>query len=138
MSGVKKLNGFFHPWVKKNSVIKEELSKTFNYYCVYKTLENGLGNFFLDIYAYDGEGDTNWALDESGNLLPNIRRVCTLHADLSGLQKSLKAKKTPEGQTYWKIFYKVNVFFGGTALKARLTWEEGVSISQFHPRVTDI
>ena len=80
--------------------------------------------YSVDIYAYDGEGDTDWVRDGSGNLLPNVRRVCTLTADLSGLRGCLTLQKGSEGQDFWKV---------STALKARMTWYEGVSISQFHP-----
>ena len=130
--------GFFKTWVKKGSVIGEELSRTFKYYRVFKNLDDGLGAFLVVIYAYDGEGDTDWGEDELGNLLPNIRRVCTLTADLSGLQRFLKVQKTSEGQDFWKVAFNVNVLFGGTTLKARVTWKEGVSISHFHPHVTDL
>ena len=131
------LDGFLGTWIKKDSVIGEELSKTFEYKYVYKNLDGYLGTFSNGIYAYDGEGDPDWAEDESGNLLPNFRRVCTLKADLSGLQRFLKVQKTSEGQHFWTFSYKVNVLFGGTALKARMTWYEGVSISHFHPHVNN-
>jgi len=114
------------------------LSKTFNYYSTYQTLDDGLDTFTLGIYAYEKEGDTNWVWDESHNLLPNIRHACTLAADLSGLRRFLKVQKGSESQEFWKVYFKVKVFFGGTALKARLAWNEGVSISHFHPQVTDI
>ena len=133
LSGAKKIDGFFETWVKKNTVIGEELSKTFNYMRMYKTLDNGLGTFSLNIYAYDGQDDPDWALDESGNPLPNIRRVCTLKADLSGLRKFLTVQKGSNGQDFWTVSYSINVRFGGTALKARMTWYEGVSTSHFHP-----
>ncbi len=138
LSGGNWIYGIFTTWVKKNAVIGEDLSQTFGYYGTYETLDNGLGTFSLDIYAYDGEGDTDWAWDESGKLLPNFRRVCTLAADLSGLRNFLKAHKSSKGQEFWRVDFKVNVLFGGTALKARMTWYEGVSISYLHPRVTDI
>ena len=126
------LHGFFETWVKKNSIIGEELSKTFSYQRMYKTLDNGLGTFSLNIYAYDGEDEPVWARDESGNMLPNIRRVCTLAADLSGLRTFMTVQKGPEGQEFWRVSYSINVLFGGTALKARMTWYEGVSASHFH------
>ena len=126
------LHGFFETWVKKNSIIGEELSKTFSYQRMYKTLDAGLGTFSLNIYAYDGEGEPIWARDESGNMLPSVRRVCTLAADLSGLRKFMTAQKGPEGQEFWRVSYSINVLFGGTALKARMTWYEGVSVSHFH------
>ena len=138
LSGVTKIDGFFQAWVKNGSVIREESTKTFKHYRMFKNLDEGLGAFFVEIHAYDGEGDTDWAKDESGNLLPNIRHVCTLSADLSGLQRFLKVQRRSDGQDFWTVHFKVNVLFGGTALKARITWYEGVSISRFHPHVTDI
>ena len=123
------ISGLFETWVKKNSVIGEELSKTFDYHQVYENLDIGLGTFSQEIFAYDGQDDTDWALDESDNLLPNIRRVCTLAADLSGLRKFLTVQKGSQGQDFWRLGYSVKVLFGGTALKARMTWYEGVSIS---------
>ena len=105
---------------------------------MFKNADEGLRAFSFNIYAYDGEGHTDWLCDESGNLLPNIRRVCTLKADLSGLWGFWKVQKTSEGQDFWEVSYKMKVLFGGTALKARVVWFEGVSISRFHPHVTDI
>ena len=105
---------------------------------MYKTLDNGLGTFSLNIYAFDGEGDPDWAQDETGKILPSIRRVCTLSADLSGLRRFLKVQKGSQGQDFWTVSYSVDVRFGGTAIKAKMTWNEGVSISRFHPRGADI
>ena len=133
LSGINRIDGFFDTWVKKNSVIGEELSKTFDYQRLYKNFNSSLGTSPVEIYAYDGEGDTHWLHDESGNLLPNFRHVCTLMADLTGLQNSLKAENGPQGQRFWRVCYSGNVRFGGTALKARMTWYEGVSTSHFHP-----
>ena len=138
MSGIKRINGLFEIWIKKNTIIGGESGKTFSYQTISKTLDNGLGTFSVCIYAYDGEGDTDWARDESNNLLPNFRRVCKLRADLSGLRRSLKSRKHSEGQEFWVVDFKIKVLFGGTALKARLAWYEGVSISHSHPQVTDI
>ena len=138
MSGRTVIDGFFQTWVKKNSVIGEELSKTFTYRRRYENLDNGLGYFSMDVHAYDEEGDIVWGWDESGNLLPNFRRVCTLWADLSGLRSFLTVQKGPEGQDFWAVRYKIDVHLGGTALKARMTWNEGVSISHLHPQGADV
>ena len=136
-SGGNWIDGVFNTWVTKNSVIGEEVSKIFSYHHTYKTLDRDLGTFTLNIHAYDGEGDTDWAWDESGNLLPKIRHVCTLAADLSGLRSFLKVQKNPEGLEFWSVDFHVNVLFGGTALRARMGWYEGVSISHLHSQVTD-
>ena len=138
LSGTTVIDGFFDLWVKKNSVIGEESSMSFDYVRNYKTLDNGLGYFFTDVYAYDGEGDTTWVRDESHKLLPGFRRVCTLWADLSGLQRFLTVQKGPDDQDFWTVHYDIEVFFGGTALKAKMVWNEGVSISHFHPQGANI
>ena len=132
------IHGIFETWVQKNSVIGEELSKTFNYTRRYKTLDDVLGYFTMEVYAYDGEGDIVWGWDESDNMLPNFRRVCTLKADLSGLRSFLTVQKGPEGQDFWAVRYKIDVRLGGTALKAKMTWSEGVSISYLHPQGADM
>ena len=117
------------------------MSETLGLERVHRTLEDALDHipmYSMDIYAYDGEGDTDWAEDESGNLLPHIRYVCTLKTDLSGLQKFLKVEKGLNGQNFCAVMCSVNVYFGGTALKARLTWYEGVSNLYFHPQGAEI
>ena len=114
------------------------MSKVFNYKRRYDSLYNRLGDFSVNIYAYDGEGDTDWADDESGNLSPDMRRVCTLKADLSGLQNVLKVQTGPNGQDFWVIDFMIDVRFGGTALKASMMWHEGVSITYLHPSGADI
>lgn len=68
-----------------------------------------------------------WSLSALGNLLPGMRRVCTLKADLSNLVNSLKVQKGPRGQDFWRVEHSVAVLFGGTQLRARLQWYEGVS-----------
>ena len=128
MSGVPRIYGLFETWVKKNFVIGEEWSKTFSYAIRYGTPDTSLGTFSLHIYAYDGQGEPDWVLDESGNPSPNIRRVCTLAADLSGLRRFLTVQRGPVGQDFWMITFSINVRFGGTALKAKIIWNEGVSI----------
>ena len=108
------------------------MRKIFSYERIYRSLDTRLDNFFVQIYAYDGEGTPDWLLDETGHVLPNFRPLCTLMADLSGLEKLLEVQKGSEGQDIRIVFFKVHVLFGGTALEARLTWDEGVSVSHFH------
>lgn len=63
-----------------------------------------------------------------GNLVPQMRHVCDLRADLSQLRRSLTKETGPNGTEFWKVVFKVAVMFGGTRLQARLLWEEGVRI----------
>jgi hypothetical protein len=61
----------------------------------------------------------------AGGRLPQLRRLCALKADLSGLEGSLKRLDGPAG-TYYRVDFKVVVKFGGTQLQATIQWEEGV------------
>jgi hypothetical protein len=124
--GIKRIDGFFDTWVKKGSVIGEEASKIFDYQQLYKELDASvLGDSTVKIYAYDGEGTPDWCHDEHGYMLPDFRHVCTLQADLSGLEKFMRVQYGPQGERFWRTSYNINVRFGGTAIKARKTWSEG-------------
>ena len=69
-----------------------------------------------------------------GTLLPGMRRICTLKADLSSLKGSLKVQKGPKGQDFWRVEHSVAILFGGTQLRARLQWYEGVGLHLVFPQ----
>jgi len=76
--------------------------------------------------------------------MPNIRKICRITGDLSGLSRSLKERRTADGQNYYQarlstclqrtgsetdiqfrqINYSIEISFGSTALCAELHWEE--------------
>jgi len=58
--------------------------------------------------------------------MPGFRAVCTIRANLSGLERELKEMKSDSGDRYWRVDYEVEIFFGRTALGACLVWKEGV------------
>jgi len=71
---------------------------------------------------------------------PRFREVCTLEADLSGLQGSLVAQRDPTtGMSYYTVGFTVAVLFGGTTLKAQLRWFENVSVerNRTHEHITE-
>jgi hypothetical protein len=80
---------------------------------------------------FSGDFHTFHTFNYLGGLLPNMRRVCTLKADLSNLANSLKVQKGPRGQDFWRVEHSVAVLFGGTQLRARLQWYEGVSLIHY-------
>jgi hypothetical protein len=63
---------------------------------------------------------------EAGGLMPQMRLLCTLVADLSRLRGVLKKQKAANGTSYWAVNFTVAILFGGTQLHARLKWMEGV------------
>jgi len=58
--------------------------------------------------------------------MPGFREVCTIRANLSGLERGLKQITSPTGEKYWQIEYTVEIFFGRTTLGACVVWKEGV------------
>lgn len=77
--------------------------------------------------------DTLWILislkTQTGALVPHMRYVCELRADLSQLRRAVTKETGPNGTEFWKVVFKVAVMFGGTRLQARLLWQEGVRLS---------
>ncbi|KAG8820065.1 hypothetical protein FRC19_009172, partial [Serendipita sp. 401] len=88
-------------------------------------IPSDLGTFSQDVFAYDGEEDIIWGRDDQGNLAKDVRVVCTLRADLSGLRSGLRAQRGPRGEEFYRVDYTISVMLGGTSLKARLNWYEG-------------
>jgi hypothetical protein len=66
--------------------------------------------------------------NSTGNILPGIRLLCTLKADLSGLAHLLRPQTGLNGKKYWRVPVQLVIDFGGTKLRARLKWEEDVSL----------
>lgn len=62
-----------------------------------------------------------------GNILENMRTICTVEADLSGLYPLLRQITGCGGQVHWRVDFEICVSFGATELKAILKWKEGVS-----------
>jgi len=68
-----------------------------------------------------------------GNLAKDVRTVCTLRADLTGLRSSLRSQRGPKGEEFFRVDFMISVMLGGTSLKARLNWNEGVSrVTRFY------
>jgi hypothetical protein len=57
-----------------------------------------------------------------------MRRICTLSADLSSLVSASMKQRGANGRMYRRVDFKVLVMLGGTQLRAKLQWEEKVSI----------
>ena len=72
-----------------------------------------------------------WLFDTSGqwtnkHLVPCIRHVCDIVADLSALHKSIVRTETASGHSCWEVTFSVNVYFGQTALSAEMCWTADV------------
>lgn len=90
----------------------------------YKTANPDLKSLSMDLYAYPGDDEPDWAWDENENLMPIFRKVCTISADLRGLEGALERKIGLRGSEYWELEVAVCMRFGGTELEAFLEWTD--------------
>jgi hypothetical protein len=63
-----------------------------------------------------------------GGLAPGIRTLCCINANLETMRPYIKPQTRPDGETYYELTFRVVVWFGGTKLRARVQWNEGVRI----------
>ncbi|CAE7125177.1 unnamed protein product [Rhizoctonia solani] len=90
----------------------------------YRTANPDLKSLSMDLYAYPGDDEPDWAWDEKENPLPIFRKVCTISADLRGLEGALERKVGLRGSEYWELEVAVCMRFGGTELEAYLEWTD--------------
>lgn len=130
----------------QDRVLDDGFQITEEFYRTYATKPEDLGCFSADLQAWEGEGRIEWTTDINGMLpissegdrplkvFPDVldhrhdqlRRICTLQADLSRLKPSLKSRTGKNGATYWQVDFQYVISFGVTKLNARLQWEENV------------
>ncbi|GAA5915558.1 hypothetical protein JCM5296_007282 [Sporobolomyces johnsonii] len=66
-----------------------------------------------------------WLTDDYGDHHRDFERCVTVEADLSPLATAANLKTNPTtGDKYYKLKYRIGIFFGGVSLKACYIWEE--------------
>ncbi|KIM25124.1 hypothetical protein M408DRAFT_26524 [Serendipita vermifera MAFF 305830] len=113
----------FSALIRKGTRIENDFAVQEQFYLVSRTLRNSLTDFRSTIIVYDGDDIPRWITDIEGKLLPQMRHLCDLKADMSGLQGSLQPLHGSLGP-YYKVAITVAIRLGGTKLQARLQWEE--------------
>jgi len=126
-----------------------DFSTKLDYSRLYKSISPDLGSFSDHILVWDGDEVRYWLTDVEGrrNLLincpqtclydvcptgkplPQVRKLCTLRADLSGL-RSLERLSGSKGE-YFALKCSGVLRFGGTQLQAVIQWKEGVRTNIF-------
>lgn len=61
------------------------------------------------------------------NFLPQIRPLCRLQANLSNLKVTVPSKERENGESYWEMDHRIEIWYQSTKLQAMITWEDGVS-----------
>lgn len=123
-SGAQMLDGWFQTLVSKGTKMQGDFTHVASFYQLYDSLPAELGSYSRPVSIWEGENELSWVKDLEDNDLPQLRELCTIKANLSGIQNSLQRKVGPKG-VYYRVDFDVVVRFGGTQLQARLQWEEG-------------
>ncbi|KAH7096190.1 hypothetical protein BKA62DRAFT_720363 [Auriculariales sp. MPI-PUGE-AT-0066] len=125
--GSTRVSGGFSTLVKKNTVVQSHASSKSPFHKLYSNFPTALATFEVDLLTIDSLAPGKWYLGPNGIALPQFRNVCTVSADLSGLENSLRSMNGIHGRQYWRVDFEVEIFFGQTSLCAKLVWNEGVS-----------
>ncbi|KZV96842.1 hypothetical protein EXIGLDRAFT_833267 [Exidia glandulosa HHB12029] len=83
-----------------------------------------LQDFEVEILYTSDQNPGHWADTIDGGCIPGLSVACKISANLSGLLDAKELRVTPNGRPYWQMSFMVEMFFGQTALKAGLVWEE--------------
>ncbi|KIM25132.1 hypothetical protein M408DRAFT_316623 [Serendipita vermifera MAFF 305830] len=118
-----KVTGVYSPLVIKGTRMGNDFTNVVQFSRFYNSLEDQLGSFSCIISAWEGEYTPFWVRDTRGQHYPQLKHLCILTANLSGLKYSLQRKIGPKGE-YYQVEFWVAVQFGGTQLHARLQWKE--------------
>ncbi|PVF93802.1 hypothetical protein CPB86DRAFT_741905 [Serendipita vermifera] len=124
----------FSPLVTKDQVIPDTFEISQSRKETWKAFPGTVGRKTTNIYIWERSGPAQWVVDEQGaypfrpntlshELLPGMRRLCRISADLRDLVGSLKTKEGPEGR-YWQLDFDVVLKFGGTQFRANLRWTD--------------
>ena len=66
---------------------------------------------------------TKWVV-----VLDDFSTLCFVRADLSPLTASARVMTGPGGKKYWTIVFSIEIHFGLTEFKARIKWNDDVSV----------
>lgn len=116
------ISDLFSPLVKKDTILDDASPVVKEYYRTYGVYPSSLEYFSEDLYAWEGLGHTHWCTDTSDKRLLEMRRICKIKADLSGIRP--EQLYGPKG-IYWRVDYKIVILFEGAKMKAHLEWTEG-------------
>ncbi|KIM25139.1 hypothetical protein M408DRAFT_26539 [Serendipita vermifera MAFF 305830] len=104
---------------------------TEDYSMISRHLPGLVDDFSSIIFAWDGDGTPKWITDLNGKKLPQLRKLCRLEADISGLHDSLKPRRSVFNLgSYYQTPLTIFILLGGTKLQARLRWKEKGTIRE--------
>ncbi|KAH7104330.1 hypothetical protein BKA62DRAFT_748745 [Auriculariales sp. MPI-PUGE-AT-0066] len=112
-NGDMRIGPCFSPWCAKNEVVRNAEPRTFSYtkrWAADTDIDARLRKALdFPVIAVDLDEAPYWTSEskaKTNRLLPGVRHVCSIKADLSGLRGSLKKKRSDTGEEYYSLHYK--------------------------------
>ncbi|KAH7088652.1 hypothetical protein BKA62DRAFT_163401 [Auriculariales sp. MPI-PUGE-AT-0066] len=122
--GQRMVAGVFSPLVLKNQVIQHDLSVVSPFVQTYNERPKSLSQFEIDLMSSDSATPGTLCQTKNGILMPGMRRVCTLRADLSGMLGHIQVHRPKGKPPFWRFEFGVEMYFGQTSLCAAVVWKE--------------
>jgi len=115
---------WYHAISKGAAAESEAILPTRRYYSFKSPLKRRLKKLRVTLYLHNSTPvDETFIKSPNGKMDPNIKRACTIQANMSGLVEDLNPVNGPTGQ-YFVVPYDVVVKGDGTKMEAFLQWNE--------------
>ncbi|KDN42668.1 hypothetical protein RSAG8_06625, partial [Rhizoctonia solani AG-8 WAC10335] len=127
-TGQHTVHGVWCEIAKKDTIMKTDGAIRRPYWCTFQDPNPPLDKFKLSVplLAIADSEDTmdkyRWSQNKDGYLAKGFEQICTVTADLSGLQGAL-AKKVSK-RVYYQLDFSVALQLGGTEINASIEWTE--------------
>ncbi|KAJ7227269.1 hypothetical protein GGX14DRAFT_347749 [Mycena pura] len=126
-SGPRLLPDAFDCILKREIKVKESTIFSRKYSTELTTL-GVLSIFEVLIWCYRGKGEVPAWIYRNAE---EFSTLCVVRADLSPLKGSAVAQTGPNGTTFWKIIFSIEIHFGLTEFRARIKWVDNVCLPSF-------
>lgn len=113
----------FEHWTKKDTPLYRDWACHFMYRRLWEILPSSSEKYSLPVYVCDHDLGHSWMRDESGDLLPGIRILCTIEAGFDVLMSAMRTARGPNGR-YWYMAFEIVISFRGTKIQGRMRWKD--------------
>ncbi|KDQ12480.1 hypothetical protein BOTBODRAFT_176419 [Botryobasidium botryosum FD-172 SS1] len=122
-----RIEGGWSEIIPKHKVIEDKYETSEPFWVVYNTPRPHLSLFEETIYAYEGseQPPPMFMRDRYGNLKPGFHKLCDIQVDLAKMRGGITSEVGQKGTgRYWILHFNTILTFGGTEIRAAVTWRE--------------
>ncbi|PVF96872.1 hypothetical protein CPB86DRAFT_476873 [Serendipita vermifera] len=123
--GVIRVRDVFYMWALKDTPLPQDWSVDIPLVTYWETFPNVLGKYTVPVFVCDQPLVPQWTHDTSGILMPNVRLLCNIEADMARMASALENRIARNGR-FWQLDFKVVITFQGATLQGKLVWMDEV------------